>query len=301
MAAVGKEMRLRIRRTGWVFRLGLGVLCLLAAASMARGAGFALYEGSARGNALGGTLVGRADDPSALFYNPAGMTQLPGFRVMGGATAIWPKTDVVTTYEGTRTRSETETNLWIPPHLYSTYQYTDSIWLGLGIFSRFGLGTEFDKGWPGRYNTYNAVIQTITVNPNVALKVNDKLSLAAGASWMWLDLTLEQKIDFGSRVGKPNALDVDQSLTGDSSGYGYNLALHYKAFDWMSLGASYSSQTKQSIEGEANFSKPAEVPSDLFNDTRASAEITLPDMAFLGVEFYPVDRVSLQVDARGFG
>lgn len=299
MASVGKERNLRIRKTGEVFRVGLGVLCLLAAASMARGAGFALYEGSARGNALGGTLVGRADDPSALFYNPAGMTQLPGFQVMGGATAIWPKTDVVTTHEGTRTRSETESNLWIPPHLYSTYQYTNSIWFGLGIFSRFGLGTEFDKGWPGRYNTYNAVIQTITVNPNMAFKVNDKLSLAAGASWMWFDLTLEQKIDFGSLTNPdPDtyALDVDQSLTGDSSGWGFNLALHYKAFDWMSLGASYQSRIKQEIEGEVDFSKPSGVPATVFNDTKVSGKITLPDMAFLGVTFYPVDRLSLEVD-----
>ena len=50
------------------------------------GAGFGLYEGSARGNALGGTLVGRADDPSAIYYNPAGITQLKGTQIEGGAT-----------------------------------------------------------------------------------------------------------------------------------------------------------------------------------------------------------------------
>ncbi len=283
-------------RTGWAFRTGLGILCLLVAASMARGAGFALYEGGARGNALGGTLVGRANDPSTLFYDPAGMTQLPGLQVMGGATAITPKTDVVTTYGGTRSRSETETNLFLPPHLYSTYQYTDSIWLGLGVFSRFGLGTEFDPNWPGRYNSYNAVIETLTVNPNVAFKVNDKLSLAGGVSWMYLDLTLEQKIDFGSRVGSPKALDVDQSLTGDSSGYGFNLAAHYKALDSLSLGVSYVSRTKQEIKGKADFTKPAGVPAFMFNDTKVSGEITLPDMLFFGAVVHLVDRLSLELD-----
>ncbi len=281
-------------RTGWAFRTGLGILCLLVAASMAQGAGFALYEGGARGNALGGTLVGRANDPSTLFYDPAGMTQLPGLQVMGGATAIMPKTDVVTTYGGARSRSETETNLFLPPHLYSTYQYTDSIWLGLGVFSRFGLGTEFDPSWPGRYNSYNAVIETLTVNPNVAFKVNDKLSLAGGVSWMYLDLTLEQKIDFGSFVGSPKALDVDQSLTGDSSGYGFNLAAHYKALDSLSLGVSYVSRTKQEIKGKADFTKPAGVPA--FNDTKVSGEITLPDMLFFGAVVHLVDRLSLELD-----
>ncbi len=227
-------------RRSYSFRVSLAVLVLVLSADMALGAGFALYEGSARGNALGSSLVARADDPSALFYNPAGITQLPEIQVMAGATTIQPKTDVLTTYGGTKTRSETKSNLWWSPHLYSTYQLTHATWFGLGIFSRFGLGTEFDDTWPGRYNTYNAVIQTVSVNPNVAFKVSDKLSLAAGISWMWLDLTLEQKIDFGAMVGNPNALDVDQSLTGggDDSGYGFNLALHYKACEKMSLGIS---------------------------------------------------------------
>ncbi len=286
-------------RTGWAFRTGLGILCLLVAASMARGAGFALYEGGARGNALGGTLVGRANDPSTLFYDPAGMTQLPGLQVMGGATAIMPKTDVVTTYGGTRSRSETETNLFLPPHLYSTYQYTDSIWLGLGVFSRFGLGTEFDPNWPGRYNSYNAVIKTLTVNPNMAFKVNDKLSLAGGVSWMYLDLTLEQKIDFSSPSNpdpNTNALDIDQSLKGDSSGYGFNLAAHYKALDSLSLGVSYVSRTKQEIKGKADFTKPAGVPAFMFNDTKVSGEITLPDMLFFGAVVHLMDRLSLELD-----
>lgn len=289
-------MGLRMYRASRFFRLSVGIFCLLMAAKVAYGAGFALYEGGARGNALGGTLVGRADDPSAIFYNPAGMTQLHGLQVLGGATAIMPKTDVVTIDAGTETTTKTDSNVWVPPHLYSTCQCSDSIWLGLGIFSRFGLGTEFDEGWPGRYNSYNAVIQTLTVNPNVALKVNDKLSLAVGASWMWFDLTLEQKIDFGKLSGSPNTVDVDQSLTGDSSGYGFNMALHYKAFDWMSLGVSYVSRIRQDMDGEADFSKPSTVPQNLFNNTSVSGDVTLPDMVSLGVAFYPVHRLSLEVD-----
>jgi long-chain fatty acid transport protein len=280
------------------FRVGLAVFVLMLSADKALGAGFALYEGSARANALGGTLVGRADDPSALFYNPAGITQLPEWQVMAGATTIGPKSDVVTTFCGRDTRSETKDNLWLSPHFYATSQCTEAIWFGLGAFSRFGLGTEFDETWPGRYNNYNAVIQTLTVNPNVALKISERLSLAAGASWMWFDLTLEQKIDFGSMVGNPNALDVDQSLTGegDDSGYGFNLALHYRACAWMSLGVSYVSQTRQKIKGDADFSKPSGIPENLFRDTKASGELRLPDMVFVGLVFYPVDRLSLEID-----
>jgi long-chain fatty acid transport protein len=290
--------RVNMMRTSWLFRTGFAVLGLLVAATMAQGAGFALYEGSARGNALGGTLVGRADDPSAIFYNPAGITQLPGLQVMGGATFISPKTDVVTDVGDMKITTETEDNVWIPPHLYSTYQCNDSIWFGLGVLSRFGLGTEYDEDWPGKYNIYKAVVKTVTVNPNVAFKVNDKLSLAAGVSAMWLDLDLEQKIDVGKTMGQPGALDVDQELTGDDWGYGFNLAAHYKACDWMSLGLSYVSRVDQDVDGDADFTKPPVSDLDpVFNDTGVSGEITLPDMLFMGVTFYPADRWSLEIDA----
>ncbi len=283
------------------------LLIPFTAPTSVRGAGFAIYEGSARGNALGGTLVGRADDPSALFYNPAGMTQLPGSQVAGGATAIIPTTDVVTHQGGTQITTETTANVWTPPHLYSTCQLTDSIWLGLGVFSRFGLGTEFDPNWPGRYNTYEAVIQTLSVNPNVAFKLGDRLSLAFGVSLMWMNLTLNQKIDFPNLYNPdPDTYgnDIDQSLTGDSSGCGYNLAFHFKPWNWMSLGALYRSKVKQEIKGEVDFTKPPSVEAaypTVFNDTTASGEIMFPDMVFLGATFFPSDRLSLEVGGTWTG
>ncbi|MDY6836414.1 MAG: OmpP1/FadL family transporter [Thermodesulfobacteriota bacterium] len=278
-------------KKSWFFQVAFAGLGLLLAASMAQGAGFALYEGSARGNALGGTLVGRADDPSALYYNPAGITQLPGTQFMGGATIIYPKADVVTLSPSGKTSTETESNTFFPPHLYSTYQMGESVWLGLGVYSRFGLGTEYDDDWPGKYNIYKAFVETLSVNPNVAFKVSDELSLAAGVSAVWLDLELEQKI-------LTPAGDVDQELTGDDWGYGYNLAAHYKACDWMTLGLSYTSEVDQKARGDAKFDKPAIPDLDpVFNNTGVRGDITLPDMVFMGVTLYPADRWSLEFDA----
>ena len=66
------------------------------------GGGFSLYAGSARGNALGAALIARADDPSAIFYNPAGITQLPGLQIAGGGTLVHPRNHVTTEFLGTR-------------------------------------------------------------------------------------------------------------------------------------------------------------------------------------------------------
>ncbi len=160
-----------MRRRHWFVVSICALAVMLAGAPHSFGAGFALYEGSARGNALG-NLAGSADDPSAMFMNPAGITQLPGLQVMAGATVISPMVDVQTTnpYGGNGNTESGERNYWIPPHLYASYQFNDSVWFGLATYSRFGLGTEFDDDWWGRYNNYNAVVQTLSFNPNVALK-----------------------------------------------------------------------------------------------------------------------------------
>ena len=272
------------------------MVSIIGSAQLCFGAGFALYEGSARGNALGGAVVGRADDPSALFFNPAGITQLPGTQMMAGATFIMPRTDVTThspTSSSPGITTTTESNVWMPPHFYLTYQATDKVWLGLALFSPFGLGTEFNENWAGKYSNYKAVIQTVTINPNIAVKLNDQISLAAGLDVMYFDLTLKQKL-----VSLNAPFNVDSSLEGDSVGVGMNLAIHYKAFDWMKLGLSYRSQVKQNLSGDAKFVRPTGLPApynQLFNDTGARGSITLPDEVYFGAAFYPIKKLSVEV------
>jgi len=279
-----------MRGRSWLIALFMGLVSVFAAAHLSFGAGFALYEGSARGNALGGGLVGRADDPSALFYNPAGMTQLEGTQAQAGVTFIMPGTTVVThgtiSPPSTNTIStDTEDNIWIPPSAYLTYQFSDKLWFGLGTFSRFGLGTEFSEDWPGRFDNYKAVIETFSINPNVAVKLTDKLSAAVGIEIMYFDLTWDRKVFIAS--GLP---EVDSSLKGDSFGYGFNVALHYKACEYASLGASYRSQVKQKVEGDVKFS---DNPFGLA-DTDAEGSIVLPDELFFGLTVYPMPRLSLE-------
>lgn len=280
----------------------VGLMSVFVSVQLSFAAGFALYEGSARGNALGGTMVGRADDASALFYNPAGITQLPGVQIMTGATFIVPSTKVRTTFpDGSSKTTSTDTNVWIPPQLYTTYQVNDQLWLGLGVFSPFGLGTEFPQDWPGRYNNVLAKIQTMDINPNIAFKVTDHFSLAAGMDFVYFDLTLKNKID-PLGLNTP-AFDIGNSLKGDTWGYGFNFAAHYKPFDWLACGISYRSQVKEHVDGDADFTIPQSVLNTpygpyvqaLFKDTSASGSITLPDEIFMGVMFKPTNRLSVEV------
>jgi len=260
------------------------VLAVSSIAPVAYSAGFTLYEGSARGNAMGHAVVGLADDPSAIYYNPAGITQLSGFEAMVGATVIRPSTEITTmTPDGPVTTESVERD-WVPPHAYAAYQLNDKTWLGFGAYSRFGLGVAFDDNWPGRYNSYNSVIKTLTLNPNVAVKVTDKLSLAAGVSAMQFDLKLQRK----APAPLPGWPDVNFTLKGDSWGYGYNAAARYEFTKWMAFGLSYQSQVKQSVDGTADVQ---------FSSSGASGDVTLPDMVLSGLAFKPTEKLKVEIGA----
>ncbi len=269
------------------FRLAFFAAALiLIGASSGHGAGFAMYEYSARGNALGGGLVGRADDPSAVAYNPAGITQLPGTSFMAGATTINPGASV----EIDGTTYDAESKYWTPPHIYLTHQLDDTFWLGFGVYSRYGLGIEYDSDWAGRYNVYEANIQSLSLNPTLAMKVTDWLSIAAGPEIMWFDFSQKKKALF---MGN----DIDASLDGKSWGYGAMASLHVIPADWLKLGFTYRSQVKQEVEGKVDFTKPAGIPAGFFEDTDAKGTITLPDSYTFGVAVYPTDKLSLEFDA----
>ncbi len=257
-----------------------GAALCLGAAQASLGAGFALYEGSARGNALGSAMTGKADDPSAIYYNPAGIANITNPSAMAGATIIAPSTKVKTRTPAGTVTTKSEDNVWVPPHIYATYPLKDRIVAGVGLYSRFGLGTEFDENWPGRYNSYDAEIKTLTLNPNLGLKLTDELTAAAGVSAMWFDLKLQRKLPY--LAGQ----DLNFKLKGDSYGYGYNFGLRYAPFEWVDLGAAYQSQIRQNISGTADIQ---------VRSTDADGSVTLPDMIFLGANFKPVKRVNFEV------
>lgn len=264
----------------------LFALFLVCIATMrADASGFALYEFSARGNALGGALVGRADDPSAIAFNPAGITQIPGTAFSLGASFIMPSVDIAS--KGLTAGSLS--NTWIPPHFFYTRQLSDRAWLGLGIMSRFGLGTEFNSEWFGKYNSYYAEIQSISVNPNIAWKLSDTLSVSVGVEAMWFEYESRKKLKTG--LG-----DVDSGLLGDSIAWGWNASIWKQVTENVRLGFSYRSEVEHTIKGHVNFDKPAKLGA-YYPNTTAESELTLPEMFFGGIAVQAADNLSIEAGA----
>ena len=282
---------MRTRLKSWVLAWGL----VLVTAQFCSAAGFAIYEWGARDMALGGATVGRADDPAALSSNPAGITQLDGVQVTAGIMGIHPVLDV----EGNgESETSDEDALYLPPHFYATWKVNDRYSVGLATFSRFGLGTVFDDDWEGRYNSYEGTMESVSVNPNVAVKVTDKFSAAFGVEAMYLNFNLKKKINFGA-LGQP---DGDTDLEADGFGYGFNMALHYQPCQYAKVGLSYRSPVTMKVNGDANFSDIPTSPLPLetlgaFRDTSASGTVVLPDSFAFGVAMYPMEKLSIEVGA----
>lgn len=271
---------------------------LVAAATSASAAGFALYEWSARGNALGGTLVGRADDPSAVAFNPAGITQLEGTHIVIGGSVAAPITEVKTSINGVYETTDSKDDLFLIPHFYVTHKINDKWSFGFGEFSRFGLGFGYDEDWPGAANVYQATIKSFSLNPNIAYKVNDRLSVALGVEYINVDLNIKKRL--------PGAVSADPTnpgsskLEGDGSGVALTAGLHYKLDKWR-FGVGYHSQAKVKAEGTTKVTGknplvPASmVPANGSNDTEGT--VVLPDMISFGITYYPIDALSIEVAA----
>ncbi len=270
-------------------------LVLAVTSSGARAEGFGITEWSARGMALAGGMVARADDASAVAYNPAGITQLPGTTLMFGSALSLPSGSIETRMGGRTSNTDAKKDYWILPHFYVTHQMTDSLWLGAGVFPRFGLGNSFPGNWPGSAGMTDVVVHTITVNPNIAWKINDHIAFAAGVEFSGGDMTLKQHYQLG-------AFGNRSKLKGQGGALGANLALHVRFNDQWAAGLTYRSRMALNIHGKARWDRqigaavPPSNPLRFMQDSDLHGAMSLPDTLALGVAWKASPNLSFEAD-----
>ena len=296
------------KTTTMLVRLSVTAALAVHAGSLSA-AGFALIEQSASGvgNAFAGGSAA-AEDASTIFFNPAGVTRLPGKQVVVGVHAIDPSVKFAN--QGSTLAPPApplaltggnggDAGGWsYVPNLYLSWQLNESLWLGVGLNAPFGLKTEYEAGWVGRYQALNSELKTININPSIAYKVNDKVSLGFGLSAQQADATLSKAIDFGLictgvpgcgfTYGGPQARDGSQELSASDWGYGFNLGALFQISPDMRIGVAYRSRIKYTLSGTSTFSNVPSTPFPLsaipqFQNSAASADLTVPDSASLSV------------------
>lgn len=245
-------------------------LLLAIFSGTASAAAFQLWEQNASG--LGTAYAGSAavaDNASTVFFNPAGMTQLPGIHLSGGVTGIGPSykfknggssgDPLATGGNGGNAGS------WAAvPNLYVSWQLSPKLFLGLGISAPFGLATEYENSnWIGRVQSIKSEITTVNYNPSIAYRLNDKISLGFGVNYQTIDAELTS---------------LNSQLQGDDRAWGWNAGALFTLSPAMRVGVSYRSAIDYRLEGAANGVLPIR------------AEVKLPDTFILSVWQQVSDR-----------
>ena len=255
--------------------------CIGLWAASAHAAGFALYEWSARANGMGGAvLASRTPDASAIAYNPATMTEIASPSMLAGATVITPSAVVRRNDVDTRTDDQT----FFVPHAFYMQPLTDKVWFGIGEFTRFGLGTEYPDGWPGRADLYDVQFNTYSVQPTMAFKFTDDLSIGIGLEIMQADIDIRKR---QSNVS-------DMHVTTDGCSVGGNISVFYKITDEWAAG--FVARAPMKLVGDGHVTYNPQIPGFGLVDQGVTMDTTLPDSYSLGLSYTPNEQWSFEFD-----
>ncbi|WP_188052097.1 outer membrane protein transport protein [Azospirillum sp. Sh1] len=265
---------------------------VVTAAGRTHAAGFQLREQSSEGlgNAHAGSAA-KAYNLSTIWYNPAGMTRLSGNQTGTSITGVLPKVkfsgqNTGAGYSGTVSGGDGG-NVAEPAALgaaYALWDYDRDLKFGVAVTVPFGLRTNYDDNWIGRYHALETGVTNISVTPSFGYRVTDALSVGGGVEISYFKAKLSNAINFGG-MGIPGATDGHFKGTADNIGFGGDIGLLYEFSPTTRIGLNYRSKIKHKLNGDATFEN---VPSFLaanpmFANDSLSAKLVTPDYATFGV------------------
>lgn len=256
--------------------------------------GFQLFEQNASG--LGNAYAGQAagiQNAGAIHFNPAALSRVEGWNIVAsvepiGLSNTFADTGSTVPYAGPFVfpvplgDEGGDAGKWIPvPNAYVSGQVNERIWLGVGVNVPFGLETDWDPTWMGRFHATNSKVQTINVNPTIAIKLSDAFSIGVGADYQHLTADLGQQVAYGSlayagtagavaafppatqaaalgavlaQLGPSGlALEGPALISGDSNAWGWNAGALLKLGEQAHVGVSYRSKVTHDVEGDVTF------------------------------------------------
>jgi long-chain fatty acid transport protein len=262
-----------------------GIGCAMAG-SQALGAGFALQEQNASG--LGHAYAGgaaAAEDVSTIFFNPAGLVRLQKTEVVVAANAICPSVKFhdsgsqPAAFQPLGGNGGEAGGCAGVPNLYVGIPFTDKWSFGLGVNVPFGLATEYDSDWLGRFQAIKSKLETINVNPVLSWEPTPHQTVGGGVSWQHLKAELSNHVNYAAAfaqgvgagvaagqipaaaapllIGSAAALESAAKVNGNDSGWGWNVGVLWQSTDQTRYGVAYRSKIKYDVRGSVNIENPS--------------------------------------------
>jgi len=335
-----------IRRTHIASAIGAMLAALVA--GQASGAGFALQEnsGSQIGNAFAGGAAS-AEDVTTVWSNPAGMSRLATPQIAGAVHFVTPSFkfrddgSLPAAFQTLGGTGGDAGSTAVVPNLYAAMPINSQFAVGIGVNAPFGLVTEYDNNWIGRFQAVKSDIKTINVNPSLSWRVNNAFTVGVGVNWQRVDAELTSKVNYSAALAQaagvavqrgqlpaallptvlgatPLGLESNVKIEGDDSAWGWNIGFLWEPTPQTRIGGHYRSTIKYHVSADASFDNPslptlppalapvfaqlaAGVNSQRLFNGGVTADIELPDIANLSIFHRLNDRWDLMADVQYTG
>lgn len=300
--------------------LALGIAGALAFGQI-QASGFQLKENSvkAMGSAFAGSGV-KTGDTSMVVNNPATMTRFEGTTVQADVTVI----DLNAEFTGggqdvlgqplTGGNGGNAGGVTPVPAMSVVHKLDNGLALGAMVSAPFGLKTEYEDGWVGRYYAHTSDVKIVDLTFSAALDlVPDHLSVGVGLIYSRADVTLSKSVDFGTALfgnpatrplpfARPQMRDGFAEVQGNDTGFGWVLGINLRPTDRLSIGYSHRSEIDYDLTGTADWTVPQDVAAVfaaspttrvLFQDGNVTAKLTTPTIDTVAVDYQVTDQLSL--------
>ncbi len=317
--------------------LALAVIGAVAA-GQASASGFQLREQSVKnlGKSNAGSIVGK--DASNVSLNPAAMTNLDKTTIQSDITVI----DLTASFTGsgkvlsplspinlTGGNGGDPGSPTVVPNMAVVFPMSgalEGMTLGASIGAPFGLKTDYDPGWVGRYRALTSDLKTVDLTLSAAFKASDGVSIGFGLVYERAEATLSKAVDFGTAICaaaapggaacfnplfpiKPQAHDGAFEVSGDSTGIGYIVGAQIAPNDKLAIGFSHRSEIKHDLEGTLDFTVPGTVVPALtaagriaaFADGDGGARLVTPTITTLSISYGFTDQFRVLADYQSTG
>jgi len=322
----------KMSRVGRLLLIAGSMLGLLTAAAF--GAGFQIPEQGIGPLSMGMGSVGLANDLSAVYHNPAGLTQLSGFNASVTLVGIMPSATYTRKATDGSTLGSVDVNddpLPVPALAVSKC-IREGLSVALGMYSPYGLSSEYPDDGVQRYMTTKIALSTVYLGPYVAWQATPQLSVGAGVQYVYGSAELGQHANYGGALlrsaaaqaaagnatlmtalagyegGNPQAANEDPRLDGilkvkdaTDNAVAFNVGVLYRPNDWLQFGATYRRGVDLDVQGDVTLTVPA--PVTTFSGgviqsltTTGSTTVSLPDVIGVGMAYRPTPQVLLTTE-----
>ncbi len=278
-------------------------VAVLGIATTSEAAGFRIAAQGAKAMGMSGAFAAQADDPAAIYYNPAGITQLDGTQIQIGTTTIHQPGTGFTPFPGQPTLPSGNAQSADVPHrtfylptFFATHKFTDRFAAGFGTYTPFGLQLDWPDTWAGRQITTFNQLRSHYFDFVAAYDVLPWWTVSAGFDVVQADVRLSRTT---LNTGFPTFNESLLQFDADGTGFTYEIGTLVRLAKWAKLGVSYRHQAVIDFDGDLRVSPVAgglAAAGDVQPSQSASTTLPLPRTLVVGIAARPIDRWTVEFD-----